>query len=153
LKLDFALLAEAAAGAEGKLYLHGAGLRRIDVPQLPWASTLAVVARFTADLEEAGAEHEIQLTVYSPDREEILLPPPIPLVLPTKESLPGDWVEMSAVALAQLTGAFAVEGWFEFELKLDGEHLTTMRLRIVDAKVPIITSGPVEQTETDQPSS
>jgi hypothetical protein len=42
MNLDFALLAEAATPAEGKQFIHGAGLRRIDAPQLPWPDDVLV---------------------------------------------------------------------------------------------------------------
>src|SRR5262245_47869243 len=70
------ILADNAVAAEGKLYLHGAGISRITPPQLPWPHPmLSFVIRLEADdMEDFLASHELTLSIDDPDGN-VLLPP------------------------------------------------------------------------------
>lgn len=134
MRLDMAILADAAtAPPDGKLYIHGGGITRITAPVLPWTQPqLAIVARF---LVESGDEHEshaLEVTLASPQGQNIF--PPAAIEIPTHE-FPGPPLEgeerfmQMALAIAALT--FAVEGVYRINLTLDGEHIRSLPLAVV----------------------
>lgn len=133
MKLDFVVLAEAVSLAGDKLYLHGAPLKRLDVPQLPWAVPMGIGLSFTADLEEAGNAHELQFRMTGPaEGTETLAAPPFPLQLPQRDQLPPDFERISALTAIGLgIVGFSYEGWYTIELALDSEPLASLEVRVV----------------------
>jgi hypothetical protein len=142
MRLDFAILAEDAAAAEGKLYIHGGGLGRIDAPQLPWVSHLAVAMKFTASLDELGTHHELGLLFLAPDGTTAMDFPMISIDIPIDP--PGEDAEELAVVAVIGIGvvAFAAAGWYEFEVRLDTDVIERLRLRIVE-----VVASEVAETE------
>lgn len=132
MNLDFALLADGAVVHDAKLYVYGGGLRRIDVSQLPWEVRMSIAARFTADLDEAGDEHEFSVRIVAPDGRSAALPS-ITIALQPRDNIPEDWEDLSAYALADLGINFASAWWYRFAVSLDAEPLVELRLRIVHA--------------------
>jgi hypothetical protein len=135
-KLDFAVLAEAAAVGDRKLFLHGAGLRRFDLPQIPWFAALAIGVRFTAELDEAGDVHSLTLRLLSPSDIEIMRTPRMELAITPADEVPADWEEISVVAALNSSAvAFHEQGWHVVELIVDegsaDEQVIHLRLRIV----------------------
>lgn len=74
MKLDLFAVAEAAVAVEGKLYIHGAGVTRIDAPILPWTHPqIAIVVRLVVEgSKDYEIEHELALTVCAPDDEPLI---------------------------------------------------------------------------------
>jgi hypothetical protein len=69
---DFLFLADAATGAEGKLYIHGGGLSEIHPPKLPWMHPqIAVVFRLEVEADDAATDHSLELRVIGPHDEPI----------------------------------------------------------------------------------
>lgn len=132
MNLDFAVLAEAAALGEGKLFIHGVPLKRLDVPQLPWGKAMAIAVSFDGQLDEAGNQHQLRFRIVGPTGDEILAAPPFPVVLPRREELRDDFEQLNALAVIELgLVGFATEGWYRIELSLDSELLETLKLRVV----------------------
>jgi hypothetical protein len=131
--VDFVMLADAAASANRKLYIHGGGLRRIDAPALPFVCPISVVARFTADLDEAGDAHALKVRLISPADEVLFELGGLPVIVPKEPPEVGpDWEEISAaVTLGFAAVVFREEGWHVFSVELDDEPLADLRLRIV----------------------
>ena len=128
-----AVLAEAVSLAGDKLFIHGAPLKRIDVPQLPWPASIGIALSFTADLDEAGEQHELQFRVVGPAEDAVVLTaPPFPLGLPARHEVPADFERINALAAIGLgLVGFSYEGWHHVELSLDSASLTTLDLRVV----------------------
>lgn len=66
--LESLLLADNAAAAGGKLYVHGGGITRITPPTLPWVQPLlTVVLRLLADdVADLMAEHSVAMRWWTP---------------------------------------------------------------------------------------
>jgi hypothetical protein len=136
MKLDFALLAEAVTpGADGRLFIHGAPIKRVNVPALPWATAMGVAVSFDATLEEAGRSHAVTLRFTGPSEDpRVIETPPMQLRLPE----PGfDSVGLAAHAAIQF-GLIGLthEGWHEIEISVDGEPIATLRFRVVVVPEP-----------------
>lgn len=128
--LDYILLAEAAASGEGKQFLHGAGLRRIDAPQIPFLAQVAIAMRFTAGVEEAGDEHVVRFRVTRPSGDELLETPP--LEIQVSGDVGADAEEIGVHLMVEGTFNFPEVGWYVFHVTLDDEPLgEPLRLRIV----------------------
>jgi Family of unknown function (DUF6941) len=139
-KLDFIMLADEADAAGHKLYIHGAGLRRIDAPELPWRASVAVAAQFSAALDEAGNRHDLRAQLTAPSGALMAELPQFPIQLPPTEEIPPDWEELALVAVIKLEGIpFQEEGWHLFRFTLDEQPLDEIRMRIVRTDSP--TSG------------
>ena len=132
MKLDFAILADAVSLAGEKLYIHGAPLKRLDVPQLPWAVPLGIGLSFTGSLEEAGNVHELGFRLVGPAEDaHVTTSPPIPLHLPERVRLPSDYERINVLAAIQLgVIGFSFEGWHIVELTLDSEPLASLEFRV-----------------------
>ncbi len=129
--LDFVLLADDAAAEGRKLYIHGGGLRRIEAPVIPVATHLAIAARFTAELAEAGDRHRLGTRLMGRRGEQIVAFPDVPIVIPPRDELGEDWEEISVATVLNFPAiVFFEEGWHTFRIDLDGEHLRDLRLRI-----------------------
>jgi hypothetical protein len=140
LKLDYVLLAEAASSGEGKQFLHGAGLRRVDVPVLPILVQVAVAMRFTADLREAGDRHTLQIRIEQPSGGDLLETPPLEIDVPADPPTP-DAEELGVQAMVQGGFSFPEAGWYLFHVTLDNEPVTDpLRLRIVLVEQGVIAA-------------
>jgi hypothetical protein len=131
LNLDFALIAEAAAAANGKLYLHGAGVRKLDVPILPWNLSLAIVLRFTALPAEQGDSHDLSVFVQAPDGRRVIEGATLSMMVAEPMSPEAD--ELGLIGVMEFAFGVAEEGWWQFDLRLDEEPLEVLRLKIVVA--------------------
>jgi hypothetical protein len=130
--LEFACLADEATAAEDKLYIHGAGLRRIQVPQVPWVIHLAVAARFNAAVSQLGETHHLHVRLTTPN-DQILFPlPETQIVLGTQNIIQD--ADQLGVAIVFRIGAIAVRetGWHLFSLLIDQaeEPIVKLPLRI-----------------------
>jgi hypothetical protein len=132
--LDFAILADSVSlgGADNdKLFIHGAPLRRIDVPQLPWAAAMGIGISFTAPLEEVGERHSLGIRITGPPEDkEVLEPFSLPFSLPNRTQ--DDWARLGSLLAIDLgVIGFGYDGWYTFALLLDNSPLTELQLRIV----------------------
>lgn len=130
MNLDYILLAEAAAAGEGKQFLHGAGLRRIDAPQIPFVAQAAIALRFTASLEEAGDRHVLQIRLVQPSGEQLFETPPLQIDVPSEVGQP-DSDELGINMAVEGSFPFQQAGWHVFHVSLDEEPLAELRLRVV----------------------
>lgn len=139
MRLDFMLLADAAtATPDGKLFIHGGGVSRLNPPSLPWTQPqLGLVARFVMDLDDYGRPHEIQLSAAAPSGTLLIPPAQLPVEpAPRPDTTAGDEEEVymnMALGLASLT--FGEEGVYRFDLRLDGELVRSLPLAVVAARL------------------
>jgi hypothetical protein len=141
MKLDFAMLASDAAAVEGRLYIHGGGLRSFDVPRVPWVEHLAVAAKFTADIDEINARHVLELAAFTPGGRGFFPAAPIEVRLGTEHVDP-DWTELGVIVAVRIAAlAFSETGWYMFELYVDSEPVTELPLRFNVIAPPELPHG------------
>jgi hypothetical protein len=88
-----------------------------------------VAAQFTAAIDEAGQEHSLSLTIHDPTGAPLAASPPFEIRL--GHALPG-WDDITVIAVLELASmTFADEGWYSFDLDLDGRDLVDLPLRVV----------------------
>lgn len=70
MQLDYLLLADAAAAAEGKLYIHGAGWETIYVMTFPAVHpAIGVAARLRVAWEETNQPHSLEINVVKANED------------------------------------------------------------------------------------
>jgi hypothetical protein len=132
MRLETLIMADNAAAAEGKLYLHGAGISRITPPQIPWPHPmLSFVIRLEAhSMEDFLAPHELTLAIEDPDGG--LLLPPRTLTLMHNEPpalLEGEPLYANLVfTVAPIL--FVKEGLHTVKVELDGEPAAAVPLPV-----------------------
>jgi hypothetical protein len=130
LEVEFALLAENATAAAGLLYVHGGGIRTVRVPQLPWAQSVALAARFTCDEGDIDTPHGVRVVVRDPAGLVVVATPPL-VVTPQAE----DGVALEdigvLIALRFQTLALHLAGRYELDLLIDDERATTLPLHVI----------------------
>src|SRR5947209_6484755 len=69
-RFDFALLADFAQVAEGKLYIQGGAFTRVNATSLPWVFPLAIAIRLEpAPDDDLAQEWQLELAITGPDGE------------------------------------------------------------------------------------
>jgi Family of unknown function (DUF6941) len=134
MRLDAFLLADAARVADdGKLYIHGGGVTKIEAPSLPWlVPRLSVALRFQVEDEDFDGwpPGMVRLVFQAPDRGEILH-----AVLPFPDEPPTGGVEGEEVFLQLVLNLeplpVAITGAHRFELSLDERMLRVLPLPVV----------------------
>ncbi len=126
------MLADAAAAFNGKLYIHGGGIGRIDAPVIPWAQpSMALVARFLLKEEELGKPRRLGIRLLDPDGAHAMPPADAEGAL----ERPGEVVEGEEFHLQLVLTVgpvlFAREGIFRFELRVDGKTAREIPLPVV----------------------
>ena len=134
MRIDTFLLADAATSAEGKLYIHGGGISRINVESLPMVlPSLAVLIRWVVDADELADDHLAEFSLTDPDGEPLV--PKTPLAIPSSELQQGHLAdgEERYVVLGLTFGslAFRKVGVHRFVVWLDGEEVRSMPLPVV----------------------
>lgn len=137
MRLDAFLLADDASAAEGKLYLHGAGITKITAPVLPWAMPrLAVVLRLQVEPSDLDnwTQEVVKLQMNGPDGRTVIPKTEIPLPSEPPE-LPTEGEEYFLQLILNFEPLFLEKtGAHRLELSL-GEHmLRSMSLPVVTAK-------------------
>lgn len=138
MKLDFALLADSAAGppGDGKLYIHGGGVTRITALIQPWHQpSLAIVLRFLTSRDEWGESVTIGLELADPDGAPIMPPTGLPVVVPglaTPDVEPIDGEQTSLQMVLNLNNVlFSRLGLFTFSVLLNEETVARLPLAVV----------------------
>jgi hypothetical protein len=124
MRLDFALLADAASAVDGKLYVLGGGISHVTAPHLPWVQSLAICLRLVVEADEdLVAQREAELSIFDPNDRQILGPakvlmashPPPP---PAEETPEG--FELSMVLALTINGIpLHTHGIHRIELSVD----------------------------------
>jgi hypothetical protein len=137
MRLDFLLIADAASEAGGKLYIHGAGITRLEVPTFPWAQPLSLVARFVLEDEaDARLPHGFSFQVVSPSGEDVL-PPLVAELNPTAMESGAGLVEgeqrFAQILLNMHTLQLDRPGVYQLVVSVDGREVGRMTLPVVGA--------------------
>lgn len=123
--VDYLVLADAAAVAEGKHYIHGAGWDRLYSLSYPVTHPqMAAAARIAVSRDEAGHPIDLSLDVLDKDERSILTDHPGALRGPLMVHGPDEsWVgaELHLPVVFSLTNVvFPDEGAYSVVVRLDG---------------------------------
>ncbi|MFN8132801.1 MAG: hypothetical protein U0R70_14740 [Solirubrobacteraceae bacterium] len=147
MQLDSFLLADAAAALEGKLYVHGGGITRINSPRFPLVQQLAFVLRFLAvDQDDLTSAHTIGVSLTAPDHE-FLVPEQGLRIQPPAEYLNVVEGETRAINVALTVNGlvFPAAGMYSAQAYLDGEVVRDLPLPVV----LIVPPDPEEEPPAD----
>lgn len=131
MRFDFALLADAAQVAEGKLYVQGGGLTRMTAPTVPWMQPLAICMRLEPDADDdLSREWPFEVVVVGPGDNTIFAhQTPIMLQRPGIEAAEG---EEPGVLLALTIGTLTVQSYGPHRVTLTvGGAQTELRFAVV----------------------
>jgi Family of unknown function (DUF6941) len=130
-KLDSFMLADAALATDGKLYVHGGGLREITPPGLPWLHPqLAYVLRVEIEDGDETRDHEIRIAMRAPSGEELAPPVIVPIL---GQGIPPGEPDRATFLHAALTVAhvpFQEAGAHRVEVYFDNEPAKTELLYV-----------------------
>jgi hypothetical protein len=137
MRLDAFILADAASTpGDGKFYIHGGGLSRFVVPQLPYPLGVALFIRFEIDDEDIRVRHRFRVMVFGPVGPNIH-----PLEFesePTKKPPPILEGEQRFMQIGLNLPLFIVRtGLYRIELHLDGDIVRSI-------PIPLVVDGHVE---------
>jgi hypothetical protein len=129
-KLDFFIVAEAAFGHEGRLYIHGS-LTNVAPPMMPWIHPqLALVLRIEVAPEDEGLDHTIGVRFVDAAGEDVI--PGVQVGVPAKgipERLPDRPVHLHA-ALTVASVPFQASGPYDFVAEIDGAEAGRERIYV-----------------------
>jgi hypothetical protein len=135
MRLDTFLLADAAsAPPDGKIYVHGGGITRIDAPMLPFTLQLGIVIRLVVSEDELREAHHFSLAFT--DRAGAPVHPTMQIKsepLPHIDALAEGEERIAQLALNVGGLTFRHEGPCTIEFAADGVPLKTMTLAVVAA--------------------
>jgi hypothetical protein len=133
MRIDTFLLADAASGAGGKLFIHGGGISRVNAPAFPFVlPQLALAARFVLDEADYGQSHRFEALVRDPTNTQIFAMKPVEFEIPPPPSSHFEGEEHAlqfALNMSPLT--FEDAGIYRFELRVNGELVRAMPLPAV----------------------
>lgn len=137
MRLDALLIADAATAADGKLFIHGGGITRINPSRFPWGQSLAFVIHLVLDADDdPGATHTLAIELRDPAGNHVIpagahtLPP-----VEVYKAVPGE-VLSYAIAATYTNVVFPQEGLYEVRVLVDGVQLRDFPLPAVYSPVP-----------------
>lgn len=134
MRLDAFLLADAVSTPpDGKVYIHGGGVSRVNVSVVPFVlPNLALAASFLIEEEELRHEHEFAVAFFDPQGERLAISATAQTGLPN-EIVPLAEGESRYLHLALNFPAvpFNKAGAHRVELSADGEVVHTATFAVV----------------------
>lgn len=131
MRLDVCLLAEAAAGYDGKLFVHGGGVTRIVAPIIPWTHPqLALVVRLELEDGDTQQEHELAVQIEDPSGDPIVPRATFPIQVGEFLGVEGEGAYVNfALTISPLT--FGRAGLHRFLIEVNGDPVRTLTLPVV----------------------
>ena len=133
MRFDSLLVCEAAAAIDGRLFLHGAGLTRLNVAFIPWTQPLfAFVVRFAIEPNDRGhSDRRAGATIIDPDGKVVMDAPDIGVVVPNP--FPPDTGEEHISNLVFTLGSLPIKtaGTYRIRIHLEGKCVKEMRFPVV----------------------
>jgi hypothetical protein len=143
MRLETFILADAvSAPPDGKFYVLGGGISKLNPLRLPSIFPLGILVRFALEDSELLADHTLLIRMLDPDGEDILQGrAQIPIILTAEEP---QWVagEQRIVSAAVNLGSIPIsrEGIHRITLALDGDP-------IYERPIPVVVVQPTAQQE------
>src|SRR5579885_3663126 len=114
------MLARAVSSTSGELFIHGGGLRAINVPDTPAAIPLSLGARFFANEDAIGESHSLSVIIHGPSSDSRFESPALAFDVQRPEGGPTEGIVNILVAVTVVV-PISGPGRYRFELLLDGE--------------------------------
>ncbi len=131
----FTLCDHATVPPDGKLYIHGAGVHQLFLPQIPGPlRTLFLVVRLSIPWHMLGEPHTVHIRALDPDRNSIgptdpLISTPFELGKPPGHR-PGD--ESAINICAELSGLAIPQAMtMHIHLQVDDEPIASLPLKVL----------------------
>jgi hypothetical protein len=129
--LDFALLADAADVAQGKLYVMGGAFDTIHVANFPATHpALAVVLRLLLGPMDLDRKHSLQILLLNADAKHIASADG-ELFVPKAAGSPAGWKQAVILPLRFLNVPFREPGHYSIEILVDGHMAKAIPLRVI----------------------
>lgn len=132
MRLDAFLIADAVSTPpDGKFYIHGGGLSRFEVPDIPFPMSLGVFARLEVSDDEAIASHNLLFALIGPTGRPNI--PPLEIESGSEKSLePLLNGEQRFMQIAFSMTALVIRiGLYRMEISVDGEQFGSIPLPVV----------------------
>ena len=128
--VEFAMLARAATIANNEFFIHGGGLRAVDIPEVPVAFPIGVAAKIVSDPSHVGETHTFAMRLFRPDGTPLWESPVQDFTIAPLDVLVGE--DQLSLLVAIAIGGVPIEspGEYRFVLFLDEEELATLPLRV-----------------------
>lgn len=153
MKLDAVILADAVATPNGdKFFIHGGGITRIEVPELPADIPFQVLARFKVEPDDRAQEHGLEFVLIGPQGIPNVDPIQLMAVPPAEEPDLAEGEE-EYLNLPVEVPAFALrEGLYQLEIYIGKEMARRLPLPVIEVGK---NSGPIYLGEPppNRPSS
>lgn len=123
MRLETLILADAVSSPpDGKFYVLGGGITRINLLELPTLTQLGLFVRFQFDEDEPLDAHQVKIQLLDPEGEDILKGAPEVTIPPLTNPPPLAEGEQRFVALAVNLNAIPIrrEGLHRFRVSVDG---------------------------------
>ena len=135
MELDFALLADAADVASGKLFVMGGAFDTIYVPNFPATHpVLAVVFRLLLGPMDLDRKHLLDVTLVDADGRKIASAPG-ELTAAKSPDLPAGWKQPFVLPLRFLNTPFEKPGHYSIEIIINDALIKAIPLRVVQAQI------------------
>jgi len=132
MQLDSFLLADNVIAAEGKLYIHGGGITRINAPAVPIVvPQLMIIVRLLLDPEEVNQAHELQLELADPAGRPVILAPPSRIPAPGDAGAATGEEQFLQLILGLAGILLETVVIYRLTVSIDGEVLRALSLPVV----------------------
>lgn len=144
MRLDAFLLSDHAAVAEGKLYVNGGGITRLNVPVIPFVMpTLSVLVRYLVEGPEDFGEHSMALRLETPSGVNLLPEEPVGSMIVARAPAAVDDEEHFLQMSLNFSGVPIIEkGVHLLSAFLDDELTRQMTLPVVLVEGGVIAPPP-----------
>lgn len=135
LKVDYLVLADAAAAADGKHYIHGAGWEYLYVASFPVSQPMISVAiRLRIPWEDTNYPHNLELDVVDADGQSILpqLPGPIrgPITVGRPPAIEVGADQVACLVINLMGLEFTRRGAYVVVLRIEGTDASRAPFRV-----------------------
>ena len=133
MEVDALILADAvSAPPDGKIYVHGGGFSRYEIPRLPAPIPLGVWIRIRVEDADIDKPHSIEVTLLGPAGVPNIPPIAVEAVPPSEgmEALAEGEERFLNLAL-QLPAVAVRDGLYHLQLQIDGELAREVPLPVV----------------------
>ena len=132
-EIDYLLLADAVAAADGKHYIHGGGWDTLSVPSFPFTHPqLSVAARLRVPWTDTNVPHTIGLDVVAMDGETILANPvQASISVGRPPNIPPTQDQVIPLAMNVVALTFPRAGTYTLVFMIDGEQVEDSSFHVV----------------------
>lgn len=137
MQVEFAFLADAAQiSTDGKLYVLGAGIDQINVPEIPaLIVSIFLVVKLGLQPTECDRPHTLEVLEWDPDGKPVIQPLSIPFSASRHPSKPTHQVFVQLLA-NMVNQRFERPGEFGFYIIVDGIQLKAIPLLVQQIPTP-----------------